>query len=69
LDKHFKEDCRNDTTVEDMLIHIRALRVVAGGSMVRDLSADDFRQSRYVRYQCFLAIFDSHRHRAASAQK
>ncbi|AKJ64778.1 SIR2 family NAD-dependent protein deacylase [Kiritimatiella glycovorans] len=41
LDKHFKEDCRNDTTVEDMLSHIRALRVVAGGSKVRDLSADD----------------------------
>ena len=41
MDRHFKEDGRNDISVEDMLSHIRALRVVAGNAKVRDLSAED----------------------------
>lgn len=41
MDQHFKEDGRNDISVEDMLSHIRALRVVAGNAKVRDLSAED----------------------------
>jgi len=41
VEGHFKTDERNDTTVEDMLSHIRALRSVAGKDKVRDLSAKD----------------------------
>jgi len=41
VDKHFKEDGQNDVSLEDMLSHIRALRVVAGNAKVRDLSAED----------------------------
>lgn len=39
VEEHFKKDGRNDTTVEDMLTHIRALRAVAGKDEVRGLSA------------------------------
>ncbi len=39
VDEHFKKDSRVDTTVEDMLSHIRALRAVAGKDEVRRLSA------------------------------
>lgn len=41
VDGHFKKDGRNDTNVEDMLSHIRALRAVAGKDKVRDLSAEE----------------------------
>ena len=41
LEKHFKKDKRNDTTVEDMLTHIRALRAVAGNAAVRGLSGEN----------------------------
>lgn len=41
LDQHFKEDRQDDMSVEDMLSHIRALRVVAGNAKVRDLSAEN----------------------------
>lgn len=40
MEEHFKKDGRNDTTVEDMLTHIRALRAVAGKDEVRGLSAE-----------------------------
>ncbi len=39
VEEHFKKDGRGDTTVEDMLTHIRALRAVAGKDEVRGLSA------------------------------
>lgn len=41
VEAHFKTDCRDDTTVEDMLTHIRALRAVAGKDKVRDLCGTD----------------------------
>lgn len=41
MEQHFTEDNRDNTSVEDMLSHIRALRVVAGNSKVRELSADN----------------------------
>ncbi len=41
IDGHFKHDGRSNTTVEDMLTHIRALRAVAGKDRVRGLSAKD----------------------------
>jgi len=41
IDEHFTDDGRNDISVEDMLSHIRALRVVAGSAKVRGLSASD----------------------------
>lgn len=40
MEEHFKKDERTDTTVEDMLTHIRALRAVAGKDEVRGLSAE-----------------------------
>jgi len=40
VEEHFKKDGRNNTTVEDMLTHIRALRSVAGKDEVRGLSAE-----------------------------
>jgi hypothetical protein len=40
LDKQLKEDGRQDATIEDMLSHIRGLRVVVGKSIVRGLSAE-----------------------------
>lgn len=40
VEEHFKKDGRKDTTVEDMLTHIRALRTVAGKDEVRGLSAE-----------------------------
>jgi len=39
VEDHFKRDARNDTTVEDILSHIRALRAVAGKDEVRGMSA------------------------------
>lgn len=39
IDQHFAQDGREDTTVEDMLTHIRALHAVAGRAAVRGLSA------------------------------
>jgi hypothetical protein len=41
VEQNFKKDGRNDTTVEDMLTHIRALRAVAGVDKVRGLSAEN----------------------------
>jgi hypothetical protein len=41
VEEHFKIDSRNDTNVEDMLSHIRALRAVAGKDKVRDLCGAD----------------------------
>ncbi|MGA3052052.1 MAG: SIR2 family protein [Chitinispirillaceae bacterium] len=41
IEEHFKKDCRNNVTVEDILTHIRALRAVAGKETVRGLSAKD----------------------------
>ena len=38
IEQHFVEDERAETTVEDMLTHIRALRAVAGKSKIRDLT-------------------------------
>jgi hypothetical protein len=35
IEGHFKKDGRTNTTIEDMLSHIRALRVVAGSEEVR----------------------------------
>jgi hypothetical protein len=40
VEEQFKKDGRNNTTVEDMLTHIRALRAVAGKDEVRGLSAE-----------------------------
>jgi hypothetical protein len=40
MDKQLKEDGHADSSVEDMLSHIRALRVVVGKSTVRGLSAE-----------------------------
>ena len=40
VESHFAKDGRKDTTVEDMLTHIRALRAVAGKDDVRGLSAE-----------------------------
>lgn len=39
VEAHFVKDGRNDTTIEDILTHIRALRAVAGNDEVRGLSA------------------------------
>ncbi|MEW6081856.1 MAG: SIR2 family protein [Bacillota bacterium] len=39
IDDHFSMDGRSDVNVEQMLSHIRALRVVAGNDTVRGLSA------------------------------
>ena len=44
VEKHFKVDGCEDPTVEDMLTHIRALRVVAGKDEVRGLSAEQLEQ-------------------------
>ncbi|MFA4987143.1 MAG: SIR2 family protein [Candidatus Brocadiia bacterium] len=41
LEKQFKMDERTDTTVEDILTHVRALRAVAGKDKVRGLSAEE----------------------------
>ncbi len=41
IEGHFKKDDRDNVNVEDMLSHIRSLRVVAGKDKVRDLSAVD----------------------------
>jgi hypothetical protein len=41
VDEHFATDGRTDTTVEDILSHIRSLRAVAGKGKVRGLSADE----------------------------
>jgi hypothetical protein len=41
VENHFKTDGRNDTNVEDMLSHIRALRAVVGKDKVRELSAEN----------------------------
>ena len=41
VDSQFKKDECDDTTVEDMLTHIRALRAVAGKDEVRGLSAEN----------------------------
>lgn len=41
VDGQFKKDERGDTTVEDMLTHIRALRAVVGKAEVRGLSAEN----------------------------
>ena len=41
VEDHFKKDGRNETSVEDMLTHIRALRAAAGNDEVRGLSAKD----------------------------
>ncbi|MBN1548043.1 MAG: SIR2 family protein [Syntrophaceae bacterium] len=41
VETHFKDDGRENTNVEDILSHIRALRVVAGKDKVRNLSAED----------------------------
>ena len=41
LDQHFSKDGRLDVNVEDMLSHIRALRVVAGNEEVRGLKDVD----------------------------
>ena len=38
IEQHFGEDGRTETTVEDMLTHIRALRAVAGKAEIRGLS-------------------------------
>jgi len=40
VEEHFKKDGRSNTTVEDILTHIRALRSVAGKDEVRGLSAE-----------------------------
>lgn len=39
IDEHFNEDGRSDTTVEDLLTHVRALRAVVGNAQVRGLCA------------------------------
>ena len=39
VEEHFKKDGRDNTTVEDILSHVRALRAVAGQDEVRRLSA------------------------------
>jgi hypothetical protein len=44
VEEHFKKDERGDTTVEDMLTHVRALRAVAGNDEVRGLCAKDLDQ-------------------------
>ncbi|MDD2762666.1 MAG: SIR2 family protein [Opitutaceae bacterium] len=44
IEGHFKKDGREQTTVEDMLTHIRALRAVAGKDEVRGLSAEKLDQ-------------------------
>lgn len=44
VEDHFKKDGRNNTTVEDMLTHVRALRAVAGKDEVRGLSAEKLDQ-------------------------
>jgi len=41
VEDHFTTDGRKDTTVEDMLSHIRALHAVAGKDKVRGLSAEE----------------------------
>jgi hypothetical protein len=41
LEGHFKTDGHENTTVEDMLTHIRALHAVAGKDKVRDLCSTD----------------------------
>lgn len=41
VEQHFKMDGRDNTTMEDMLSHIRALRAVAGKEGVRGLSAEN----------------------------
>jgi len=41
VDEHFKEDGCANATIEDMLTHVRALRVVAGKAKVRGLSAEE----------------------------
>lgn len=39
VEEQFRKDGRNETTIEDILTHIRALRAVAGNDEVRGLSA------------------------------
>jgi hypothetical protein len=41
VESHFKTDGRLETSVEDILSHIRALRAVAGKDKVRELTADN----------------------------
>lgn len=41
IDEHFQKDKRTNTTVEDILSHVRALRLVAGEELVRGLSATE----------------------------
>jgi hypothetical protein len=41
IDKHFVEDKVTEPTVEDLLTHVRGLRVVAGNATVRGLSATE----------------------------
>jgi hypothetical protein len=41
VEDHFTTDGRKDTTVEDMLSHIRALHAVAGKDKVRGLSSEE----------------------------
>lgn len=41
IEEHFKKDKRHDASVEDMLSHIRALRIVAGKDVVRGLTAEN----------------------------
>lgn len=41
VESHFKDDGKNDINIENILSHVRALRVVVGNAKVRNLSADD----------------------------
>jgi hypothetical protein len=58
VDDHFKKDGRADTTVEDLLTHIRALRAVAGKAHVRGLSAEDLDKLDDTICQCIHQVAD-----------
>lgn len=58
VDEHFKKDARDNTTVEDMLTHIRALRAVAGNDNVRGLSAENLDTLDDAICQCIHQVAD-----------
>lgn len=41
VEEHFNEDGRTETTVEDLLTHVRALRAVVGNAQVRGFGAEE----------------------------
>lgn len=58
VEDHFEKDACANTTVEDMLTHIRALRSVAGNDTVRGLSAEHLDKLDDAICQCIHQVAD-----------